>query len=174
MSGLNQIKQELGLTAEMQDTTRGEEEICGAAHLICKADRTLTADCQQTERQGMKGKFQVIRMQTIPSDAILTHANSLAPAEPSPPTKTDSQYRRPNLRDVKAKTTMVDECGAALRVDREEQRNQLARQDASASVPLPTTMMRGRSPLGRCKGHRGFSLSFIPLSASPIAFLCKH
>ena len=65
MSGLNQIKQELGLAAEMQDTTRGEEEICGTAHLICKADRTLTADCQQTERQGMKGKFQVIRMQVV-------------------------------------------------------------------------------------------------------------
>lgn len=60
------------------------------------------------------------------------------------------------FQDVKAKTTMVDECGAALRVDREEQRNQLARQDASVSVPLPSTMMRGRSPLGRSVKYDSF------------------
>ncbi|VDL67683.1 unnamed protein product [Nippostrongylus brasiliensis] len=54
--------------------------------------------------------------------------------------------KRPLIKDVRAKTTMGDEA--------REERNQLARQDASVST------YNRRSPLGRC-AHQLHCFSFI-------------
>ncbi|KIH67569.1 hypothetical protein ANCDUO_02100 [Ancylostoma duodenale] len=66
-----------------------------------------------------------------------TYAAELAPADPK-------ITRKPLIKDVKAKTTMGDEA--------REERNQLARQDASVST------FNRRSPLGRSV-HKCFRVS---------------